>query len=80
MTIATAHLEPGQWVVASLPVGEDFGLPLVEPTTRQLRKRAHRKVRSVVRSGNGLVVRFEDGTKTRPLHGRTGWLPALGDS
>jgi hypothetical protein len=74
MKISTVELVPGDWVVTSTPIGEDFGLPVVEPTTRQARQRAIRTVRSVVRSGNGLVVRFEDGSKSRPLHGRTSWL------
>ncbi len=51
-------------------VGEDFGLPLVEPTTRTVRAREVRTVRSVV----GGVVRFTDGTKSRKLHGRTSWV------
>lgn len=73
MTVPTVNLTPGDQVVASEPIGEDFGIPLVEPTTRQVRKRTVRKVRSVVRSSGGMVVRFEDGTKSRPVHGRTVW-------
>lgn len=76
MTTPTNMLEPGQWVVASGPIGDDFGIPIVEPTHRQRRDRTVRQVRSVIRQGNGLVVRFDDGTKTRPLHGRTSWLTA----
>jgi len=67
---ATAHLEPGDHVVTSDVIGVDFDIPLVEPTTRALRKRTVRTVKSVV----GGVVRFTDGTKTRRLHGRTVWV------
>ena len=69
-TRSTSSLEPGDYVVTSDVIGEDFGLPLVEPTTRALRHRQVRTVRSVV----GGVVRFTDGTKTRRLHGRTAWV------
>lgn len=68
-TRSTAHLEPGDRVVTSDIVGTDFDLPVVEPTSRRFHHREVREVRSVV----GGVVRFTDGTKTRRLHGRTGW-------
>lgn len=66
----TSQLEAGDYVVTSGVVGEDFQIPLVEPTTRALRNRTIRTVKSVV----GGVVRFTDGTKTRRLHGRTVWV------
>lgn len=68
--VQTSHLQADDRIVTSEVVGEDFGLPLVEPTTRQVRKREVRTVRSVV----GGVVRFTDGTKSRRLHGRTCWV------
>ena len=70
MNKSTTELEPGDYVVTSEVIGVDFGIPLVEPTTRRLRHRTVRTVKSVV----GGVVRFNDGTKTRRLHGRTSWL------
>jgi hypothetical protein len=76
MTIPTAHLEEGQWVFTGPPIGQDFAALQVAPPKGRRQERTVRKVRSVIRSQGGLVVRFEDGTKTRPLHGRTAWLPA----
>lgn len=73
---ATVNLAEGMTVVTSEIDGEDFGIPLVSPTTRLVRDRTERTVRSVVRGSGGQVVRFTDGTKTRPIHGRTTWLVA----
>ncbi len=71
---STVHLEAGMTVVTSEVDGADFDIPLVSPTTRMTRNRTTRTVRSVVRGSGGQVVRFTDGTKTRPLNGRTTWL------
>lgn len=71
-TVSTANLVPGQRVVTSEVDGEDFGIPLVEPTTRAVRNRVVR----VVRGAHNRTVWFEDGTKTRKLHGRTSWVLA----
>jgi hypothetical protein len=68
--VSTRQLQPDDRVVTSEVVGTDFGLPVVEPTTRAVRRRTVRTVRSVV----GGVVRFTDGTKTHKLHGRTSWV------
>lgn len=73
---ATVNLAEGMVVVTSEVDGHDFDIPLVSPTTRQIRNRIERTVRSVVHGSGGRVVRFTDGTKTRPLHGRTTWLVA----
>lgn len=73
---STVELQYGDEVVTSEPDGDDFGLPLVSPTTRQRRNRTVRIVKSVVRQNGGQVVRFTDGSKTRPMHGRTSWLLA----
>ena len=70
---STVNLEPGMTVVTSEIVGHDFDIPLVEPTTRQTRNRTTRVVKSVVRGQGGQVVRFTDGTKSRPVNGRTTW-------
>jgi hypothetical protein len=71
--LSTAHLAPGARVVTTGQVGEDFGLPVVAPHTRK-RQEAHvREVRSTVHARGGVVVRFTDGAKTEPLHGRTAW-------
>jgi hypothetical protein len=68
-TVAASYLQAGQLVVTTDVVGTDFDLPLVEPT------RTHsgfvRSVRSRLRESGGTVVRFTDGTKTRPLNGHT---------
>lgn len=74
MTKSTTHLTAGDIVATSLPDGTDFGLPLVAPTTRQVRNRVNREVRNVLHARGGMVVWFTDGTKTRPLHGRTSWM------
>jgi len=68
--VSTKHLQADDRVVTSTVVGEDFGIPLVEPTTRAVRAIEVRTVRSVV----GGVVRFTDGAKSRKLHGRTCWV------
>ena len=77
--VQTSHLRPGQrvWTTAGT-VGTDFGLPLVA-TVHSPRARCGattREVRSVLRESGGTVVRFTDGSKTRPIHGRTTWLEA----
>lgn len=75
---STVELKPGAVVATTWPDGEDFGLPLVSPTRaveRPGRKGvAWREVRSTLHQAGGTVVRFTDGTKTRPLHGRTAWV------
>lgn len=74
MKVATAYLAPGTTVLTTEPDGDDFGIPLVsvgKPSTR--RAPATRTVRQRARTGAGIVVWFTDGTKTRPLHGRTAW-------
>lgn len=68
--VSTTNLQPDDRIVTSEVVGTDFNIPLVEPTTRRLRGRVVRTVKSVV----GGVVRFTDGTKSRKLHGRTCWV------
>lgn len=73
-TVSAAHVEPGTRVVTSDEIGTDFGLPLVEPTRRQ--GGFVRTVRSHLRESGGTVVRFTDGTKTRPLHGQTAFVLA----
>lgn len=71
--VSLAHLEPGQRVVTSEVLNRtDFGLPLVEPTTREVRNRVVREVRG---KNNGRVW-FTDGTKTDRLHGRTSFVLA----
>jgi hypothetical protein len=76
-SVSTVHLQPGDRVVTSLPDGDDFGLLLVSPTTRAHRNRTVRTVRSPsVKCQGGQVVWFADGTKTRPINGRTCWLLA----
>ncbi len=71
--VSLSRLEPGMRVVTS-PVLErtDFGLPLVEPTSRTVRQREVREVRG---KNNGRVW-FTDGTKTDRLHGRTAFVLA----
>ena len=74
-TVATSHLPAGEPVLTTAVVGSDFGLPLVRPTrTRQGSE--IRVVRSRCKAHGGVVVWFTDGTKTPPIHGRTGWLLA----
>lgn len=78
MTLSTVALTPGVRVATTLPVGEDFGLQIVEPTKaleRPGRKGlVWREVRNAVHARGGMVVWFTDGTKTSPIHGRTGWI------
>ena len=72
-TVPMSKVEPGMRLVTSTPLGRtDFGLPLVEPTSRTIRQREVREVRS--KSNRRLW--FTDGTKTDPLHGRTNWVLA----
>ena len=74
-TVSTSHLAAGQSVLTGDVVGTDFGLPLVRPT--RTRAGSHvRVVRSRCKAHGGVVVWFTDGTKTPPLHGRTGWVVA----
>ena len=73
--VSTSNLVAGQSVLTGDVVGTDFGLPLVRPTRTRQGSRV-RVVRSRCRSRGGVVVWFTDGTKTPPLHGRTGWLVA----
>ena len=70
--VSYTHLEAGQQVVTSEIDGDDFGLPLVSPTTREVRNRVVREVRG---KNNGRVW-FTDGTKTRKMHGRTSFVVA----
>jgi hypothetical protein len=74
-TVATNHLAAGEAVLTGDVVGSDFGLPLVRPT-RGGRGSRVRVVRARCRTSGGVVVWFTDGTKTPPLHGRTGWIVA----
>jgi hypothetical protein len=81
-TVATSHLTAGETVLTSDVVGTDFGLPLVRPARARHGGRL-RVVRSRCKAHGGVVVWFTDGTKTPPLHGRTGWTvagPAAGAS
>lgn len=69
-TVSTSHIQPGMRLVTSTILDRtDFGIPLVEPTSRQVRKREVR----VVRGKSNRRVWFTDGTKTDQLHGRTVW-------
>lgn len=76
--LATCKLEPGTVVVTTAPDGDDFGIPLVSPTHalhRPGRRGAEqREVRGTCRTQGGVVVWFTDGTKSRPVHGRTTWM------
>ena len=74
-TVATNSLAAGEAVLTGDVVGTDFGLPLVRPT-RTARGGRVRVVRARCRTSGGVVVWFTDGTKTPPLHGRTGWVVA----
>lgn len=76
-TIATTLLQEGDAVYTTKADGEDFQLPLVSPTRGKIRG-VVRTVRSVRREQGGRVVRFTDGSKSRPINGHTGWLSALG--
>lgn len=73
-TVPACQVEPGTLVLTTDEVGTDFGLPLVEPTKR--RGGFSREVRSHIRESGGVVVRFTDGTKTRPLNGHTALILA----
>lgn len=73
-TVAAGTVEPGTQVVTTDQVGTDFGLPLVEPTRR--RGGFVRTVRSHLKENGGIVVRFTDGSKTRPLNGHTAFVLA----
>lgn len=74
MTKSTAELTAGDRVLTTHVDGEDFGIPLVGPTASIVEsRRVARTVRTQVRCQGGRVVWFVDGTKTRPLHGRTSW-------
>lgn len=76
-TVSTTDLAAGDQVLTTAPDGTDFGLPLVSPTTRRAHgERAVRTVRNHVRCRGGQVVWFTDGTKTRPINGRTIWVRA----
>ncbi|MGY1633728.1 hypothetical protein ACI784_18655 [Geodermatophilus sp. SYSU D01186] len=74
-TVSTSSLAAGESVLTSDVVGTDFGLPLVRPV-RTGRGGRVRVVRARCRTSGGVVVWFTDGTKTPPLHGRTGWIVA----
>jgi hypothetical protein len=78
-TVSTTHLAGGEPVHTTEVVGTDFGLPLVRPA-RTRRGGLVRVVRSRCRAHGGVVVWFTDGTKTPPLHGRTSWLLAEGET
>lgn len=76
-TVPTSQVEPGMRLVTSEVLERtDFGIPLVEPTSRAVRKRVVREVRG---RGNRRVW-FTDGTKTDRLHGRTVWTLADDDA
>jgi CDGSH-type Zn-finger protein len=77
-TVSAAHVEPGTIVITTDVVGTDFGLPLVEPTRRA--GGFTRTVRSHLRESGGTVVRFTDGSKTRPLNGQTVFILAEGEA
>lgn len=70
MTVSIAHLSGGERVYTADLKETDFGLPLVRPTRGRVRATV-RTVRAAHRARGGMVVWFEDGTKTRPMHGRT---------
>lgn len=77
MNVSTTELATGDRVLTSAPDGSDFGLPLVSPTTRNARgEKVIRTVRAHHRCQGGRVVWFTDGTKTRPMNGRTIWVLA----
>lgn len=75
MTEGTLVLKPGEHVYTTKVDGDDFGIDLVSPTRGTVHQ-VVREVRSVVAANGGRVVRFTDGTKSRPVHGRTAWLVA----
>lgn len=70
---ATVDLESGDIVETTEPDGTDFGIPLVGPAHGKRPTRVAREVRNRVRARGGIVVWFNDGTKSRPVHGRTAW-------
>ncbi len=78
-TVPTSRLPAGEPVLTTDVVGTDFGLPLVRPTRTRQGSRV-RVVRSHCKAHGGVVVWFTDGTKTPPLHGRTAWIVADGES
>ena len=78
-TVSTINLAGGEPLLTSDVVGTDFGLPLVRPARSRQGSRV-RVVRSRCRAHGGVVVWFTDGTKTPPLHGRTGWIVAEPDA
>jgi len=78
-TVPTSRLPAGEPVLTTDVVGTDFGLPLVRPTRTRQGSRV-RVVRSHCKAHGGVVVWFTDGTKTPPLHGRTAWIVAEGES
>lgn len=74
MTKSTTELAAGDRVLTTHVDGEDFGIPLVGPTASIVEsRRVARTVRTAIRAQGGRVVWFVDGTKSRPLHGRTVW-------
>lgn len=72
-TVATQHLPVGAVVYTTDVMGDDFGIPIVDPNHR-MRDRCVRTVRNSVKCRGGHVVWFTDGTKTNPLHGRAVWV------
>lgn len=75
MNKSTTALEEGDQVLTTEEVGTDFGLPLVEPwKSRRYLGAQTRIVRGHCKVSGGTVVWFEDGTKSRPIHGRTAWI------
>ena len=79
MNKGTTALERGDTVITTEPAGDDFGIPLVDVHhgRRNDGPTVPRVVRNVVRTGPGSVVWFIDGTKSRPIHGRTAWQLAV---
>ena len=75
MTKSCVELTTGDVVLTTHVDGDEFGIPVVSPTHSKVEKRrVARTVRFRCRSRGGIVIWFVDGTKTRPLHGRTGWM------
>lgn len=73
MTKSTASLQPGDVVLTAPLTATDFGIPLVRPSKGRQRG-SWRTVRRALHTQGGMVVWFADGTKSAPLHGRTGWV------
>lgn len=77
MKRGTTALQAGDVVFTTEENGSDFTIPLVIPHLGRPRVdgpvEVRREVRNVVRTGPGSVVWFTDGTKSRPVHGRTAW-------